>query len=292
MKTYVQRKRPIIEPHRQWVTVLAIACLCVLLPVKLYAQAAFEVKTSQGDDIIAVHVNSGSYSLFDLYDKKNLSLRIATYDMASGKATNVDLDNADEVKHYAEGAKSYTNVTSMYRGPVPGAAQTPAVVPAAPPTTVMAAVNPLQVPITFSIVSADAKNAVLKIAYGGKEATLKIEANPSGFQGFKDSLGNMYRSSDGNFATWRGAKAVRLAVIDRNGDQHIPKYFNPDGTPMVDEIRSNGNSTGRMISYWPKQVFVDMADQLEAFVKAKGGIPIYTPTLSAIGGKPVAPSTQ
>ena len=148
------------------------------------------------------------------------------YDAKTNTATALfDLSKADEVKRLI--ASKGHNTVTPYQGPLPAQttlpSQTPTVAPVVMPPP---ASNPLVVPVTFTIVSADVKNAVPKVVYGGKEVTLKIEANPSGARGFTDSMRNLYRA-DGNFSSWRGAKAKGEAPL------YIPALDGLGGKPVT-----------------------------------------------------------
>jgi hypothetical protein len=99
---------------------------CVLLalasvsPKTLHAQSSgnLEIVSPQGDDVIAVHVNGGDGMMFDLYDKKNPTVRIATYDAKTNTTTALfDLDKADEVKRLI--ANNGHNTVTPYQGPSP-----------------------------------------------------------------------------------------------------------------------------------------------------------------------------
>jgi hypothetical protein len=272
---------------------------CVLLasasltPIKLHAQLSnpLEVVTPQGDDVIAVHVSGGDNTMFDLYDKKNLTLRIATYDMSTEKMSNVDLDSADEVKRIVAG-KGH-NIVTRYQGPAPTPTSLPKQTPTGgvPSITVAPAGNPLEVHPTFDIVSADANKAVLKVTLSSKEYTLKIEASHKGsgtLKAWGDALDKslLAKSDNDSLSTLRGADSVRMTVTDGLGE-HIAMYYKPDGTPLNVEARGSGNTTRRIMSYWSKDTFVNMADKLAAFVQAQGKTATYTNALYGIGGKPL-----
>jgi hypothetical protein len=253
----------------------------ILLPVKLHSQIV-EVTTKQGDDLLAVHRSDGDRTMFDIYDKKDLTLRIATYDYLTKKTTNVDLDHVDEVKRYVDGIQNMTNRSIGYKGPAPTGSSAPAPAvqapPATPPATPPVAALPATTniyanlpPPTFEIVSADAKKAA-----------------GSALKGFGDALGNSMvgRTQGGSTATMKGAAAVRMQISDKFGD-HVAMFYSPNGKPMTEDARSAGETTGKVVSHWDKAALADLGNKLRDYVKAKGEVAEYADTLDAMGDKPV-----
>jgi hypothetical protein len=288
----------------QKVTLAGALLLGNALPTVARAQS---VLMKINDAVVAKHIGTGSQ--FALYDvKKDPSHCIGIYDPAAinqGKdaLTPAGLSNAAELQAINDAAplvngKHFVQM-ALYQGPpvqlgecnvgqasanYAATAQTSAPAPGAQ-ATVDNAMNTLSnsVKLQYKIVKADAKQALIQITDShNQQHMMKIETDASGVTAFRDSFKTSAatNSSDGNFKSW-GGHSIRLAIDNGNA-----RYYNPDGTPQVaKENKFSGESTSRIMQFWDKSTFADMADKIKAQL---GSDPPYSVVLYAIAGKPAA----
>lgn len=296
------------------------------LPTVARAQSGLimQVKAPDGVNVVAKHMGTGAQ--FALFNVKDPSKCIGIYDPAANNTggeplTPAGLSNAAELQAISDASpvmngKHWLQM-SLYKGPAVPVGEcnvgqssanfavsaqqtaTPATstpnaalqAPGVPTSPIGSNIYSTLPPPTFEIMSADAKKAVLTVNWLNKSWKLKIESTKGAggaLRGFGDALGNsaVGRSQAGNITTG-GAAAVRLQLTDNFGD-HVAMYYKPDGTPMAEDARSAGETTGRMISHWDKAVLADMGDKLRDYVKQKGQTAQYADTLDAMGGKVIA----